>query len=334
MSGQVCCDIHAHFVPPSLVADLRAGAAIDGITLEQRDGTPWVKHRQGPAYPLQPEMHVLEERLAIMDRLGIDLAVVSLSPTLLLYWLEGSEGADWARRVNDDLAALVAASGGRIRAVAHLPMQDADAAVAEARRAVDELGMVGFQLAPMVLDRTLDVDDHLPVLQELDRLGLPIMLHPYFVGAGDRPGMDKYFMTNLAGHPYATAIGASRLILSGTLDRLPNLKPVLVHGGGYLPYQVGRLDHGNAVRPEAKVCQERPSSYLRRFHFDTLTHSAASTRFLIDLVGADRVAYGTDFPYDMGGGSAEDQLRGVALTDEERRLISGSNGLALFGIDA
>ena len=182
------------------------------------------------------------------------------------------------------------------------------------------------------MDQTLDVDDYYLVLEELDRLRMPMVLHPYFVGAGDRPGMDKYFMTNLSGHPYATAIGATRLIMSGTLDRLPNLQPVLVHGGGYLPYQIGRLDHGNAVRSEAKVCQEKPSSYLRRFHIDTLAHSAPALDYLIGLVGADRVVYGTDFPYDMGGGSASDQLAGVAIDDEQFRRIRGRNGLELFGL--
>ncbi len=329
MSADRCCDIHAHFIPDTIVNDMRAGSAIDGVTLEDRDGSPWVVHRQGPKYPLQPELHDLEARISLMDQLGIDVAVVSLSPTLLFYWLESSEAADWARAVNDDLARLVAASGGRVEGVAQLPMQDADAAIAELRRA-KEIGLRGVQLAPMVMDRTLDVDDYYPVLEELDRLRMPMVLHPYFVGAGDRPGMDKYFMTNLSGHPYATAIGATRLIMSGTLDRLPNLQPVLVHGGGYLPYQIGRLDHGHAVRPEAKACQEKPSSYLRRFTIDTLAHSAPALDYLIGLVGADRVAYGTDFPYDMGGGPADEQLSGVTLDDASDSLIRSGNAQRLY----
>lgn len=331
MSDDRCCDIHAHFIPDSIVADMRAGSAIDGVRMEDRDGTPWVVHRQGPKYPLQPELHQLPARLALMDRLGIDVAVVSLSPTLLFYWLEPSEAADWARTANDDLARLVADGGGRIEGIAQLPMQDADLAIAELQR-VKELGLRGVQLAPMIMDRTLDVDDYYPVLEELDRLRMPMVLHPYFVGAGDRPGMDKYFMTNLSGHPYATAIGATRLIMSGTLDRLPNLQPVLVHGGGYLPYQIGRLDHGHDVRPEAKACQEKPSTYLRRFTIDTLAHSAKALDYLVGLVGADRVAYGTDFPYDMGGGAAADQLEGVHLDAEQFARIRGRNGLELFGL--
>ena len=331
MSSDRCCDIHAHFVPPSLVEDLRGGTALDGMQMEDRDGQPWVLHRQGPKYPLQPELHDLDARLALMDRLGIDVAAVSVSPTLYFYWIEASEAADWARRTNDDIAKLAADANGRVVGIAHLPMQDPDAAIAEAER-VKELGFKGVQMAPMILDRPLDEEDHFSVLQALERLGLPVILHPYFVGAGNRAGLDKYYLTNLAGHPYSTAVGASRLIMSGVLDRLPELHPVLVHGGGYLPYQIGRLDHGNEVRPEAQACQEKPSSYLRRFRFDTLAHSPKALQYLIDLVGSDRVVYGTDFPYDMGGGPVEEQLRGVEIDETGVQRIRGANTQELLGI--
>lgn len=325
-----CIDIHAHFLPPGLVDDLRAGPAIDGLRLERADGQEWMVFRQGPRVPLQPEVHDLEARLALMDRWGVDRAGVSLSPTLLMYWLEPSEAADWARTVNDALAELQRQSGGRLFGVAHLPMQDTDAAIAELERTVGDLGLRGAQVGPLVMDEPLDVADHVPVLEAADRLDVPLILHPYFVGAGPRPGLDRYYLTNLVGHPYSTALGASRLIMSGTLDRLPRLRTVLVHGGGYLPYQVGRLDRGHSVRPESKACQDRPSSYLRRFWFDTLTHSPEALSFLIRLVGSDRVAYGTDFPYDMGGGSANEHLEGVEVDADGAARIRGANGAALF----
>lgn len=332
MSSGRCCDVHAHFVPSSLVEDLNRGPALDGMRLEDRDGQSWVAHRQGERSPLSRELHDLDARLARMDEQEIDVAVVSLSPTLLLYWLEASEGADWARRVNEDLARLVEAADGRIVGIAHLPMQDSDAAIAEAEYSSRVLGLRGAQVAPMIADRPLDDEHHVVVLEALERLRMPVLLHPYFVGAGHRPGLDKYYLTNLAGHPYQTAVGASRLIMSGVLDRLPALEPVLVHAGGYLPYQIGRLDHGHAVRPEARGCQERPSAYLRRFRFDTLAHFPAALDYLIRLVGADRVVYGTDFPYDMGGGPAREQLDGVRIEEQEARLIRGANAMELFDI--
>ena len=177
---------------------------------------------------------------------------------------------------------------------------------------------------------SLDGEALRPVLEEAQRLRVPLVLHPYYVGSS--PGLDDFYLTNLQGNPWQTAVSASRLILSGALDALPELDLVLVHGGGHLPYQVGRLDHGHRVRPEAKAPVHPPSSYLRRFHYDTLTHRPAATSWLIEQVGADRVVYGTDTPFDMGGGPLGDQLSGVALTEEDLAAVASGNAERLFGI--
>lgn len=237
-----------------------------------------------------------------MDRAGTDVAVVSLLPTMLLYWLDGGEAVDFARRVNDEIAAAVAQAPDRLVGSAHLLMQDPDAAAKEAARARHELGLGGCQVGPMIGDTTLDDPAYEALLAQLSADGTPLTLHPYFVGAGHRAGLDRYYLTNLVGHPYQTCVGATRLIMSGSFDRHQRLEVVLVHA----------------------------SSYLRRFTYDTLAHSAPSLGFLIDLVGADRVAYGTDFPMDMGGGSVTEQLAGVDLDDPSRLLISGANAAQLY----
>lgn len=182
----------------------------------------------------------------------------------------------------------------------------------------------------MIGDTTLDDPAYEALLAQLSADGTPLTLHPYFVGAGHRAGLDRYYLTNLVGHPYQTCVGATRLIMSGSFDRHQRLEVILVHAGGFVPYQAGRLDHGYGVREEARACASTPSSYLRRFTYDTLAHSAPSLGFLIDLVGADRVAYGTDFPMDMGGGSVTEQLAGVDLDDPSRLLISGANAARLY----
>lgn len=324
-------DLHAHIVPANLVAAMRAGTAADGVRIAARDGEEFTVHGGSKLHPLPTEIRDVGARLAVMDDMGIDAAVVSISPTLLMYWVDTAEAVEHAQLVNDGIAAAVAEAPDRLVGCAHIPMQDTDAAVAEVRRATGELGLGGVQIAPMVLDRPLDEDDLAPVLEAVQEAGVPATLHPYFMGAGHRPGLDRYFLTNLVGHPYQTAVGASRLIMSGLLDRLPQLELVLVHGGGYLPYQVGRLDHGHRVRPEARACEQAPSTYLRRFTFDTLTHSPDALQYLIDLVGADRVAYGTDFPYDMGGGTAEQHLAGVELSEDDRQLVVAGTAERLYG---
>ena len=159
-------------------------------------------------------------------------------------------------------------------------------------------------------------------------LGVPLLLHPYYVGTS--PGLVDFYLTNLIGNPLATTVCAARLIFSGTLDELGALRLVLTHGGGYLPYQIGRLDHGHRVRPEAKGCARPPSAYLPAFWFDTVTHAPGPLRFLADSVGTDHVVYGTDFPFDMAAGPLADQLAGTGLSDTG--LIAGGNANDLFGL--
>jgi aminocarboxymuconate-semialdehyde decarboxylase len=324
-------DIHAHVIPPALVDAMRQGSAPDGIALEDRpDGSTWVVHRQGYRYPLLDAFHDVPARLAAMDRQGIDAAVLSVAPPLFLYWVEASAAAEAATVINDAVAAMAGTSPGRFAGLATLPLQDPAASVAELRRSVTELGLRGAQIGPHAEGVQLDDPALRPVLEAAEELDVPLVVHPYYVGAA--PGaLDDFYLTNLQGNPWQTAVCASRLILSGALDALPGLDMVLVHGGGHLPYQLGRLDQGHRVRPEAKGSALPPSAYARRFHYDTLTHSPEATAFLIRQVGADRVMLGTDTPFDMGADGLDAQLAGVALSREERAMVAHSTAERLMG---
>ena len=325
-------DVHTHFAPASVVAAARRGRGFDGMTAERSGGQDWLVHRQGFRWPVPPVFYDLPARLAAMDQRGIGHAVLSVAPQLFMYWADATEAAAFCREVNDELAGFAAGSGGRITAVATLPMQDPAAAVAELRRAVAGLGMRGAEIGPEVAGTPLDDPGPRAVLAAAADLGVPLIVHPYYVGAG--PGLADFYLTNLIGNPLATTVGAARLIFSGALDELPALRLVLTHGGGYLPYQIGRLDHGYRVRPESRGCAQAPSAYLPRFWFDTVTHAPGPLRFLTELVGADHVAYGTDYPFDMAAGPLADQLAGTGLAPADAELIAGRNAAALFKFPA
>jgi aminocarboxymuconate-semialdehyde decarboxylase len=323
-------DAHAHVIPPALVDAMRDGLAPDGVRLEVAGGRTWVVHRQGYRYPLPDDFHDVAARLATMDRHGIDAALLSIAPPLFLYWIEPEAGVAAARLINDAIAGMAAKAPGRFTGLATLPLQDPAAAVAELHRCVRTHGFRGAQIGPHAEGVPLDGERLRPVLAAAADEGVPLIIHPYYVGSS--PGLDDFYLTNLQGNPWQTAVCASRLILSGTLDALPGLDLVLVHGGGHLPYQMGRLDHGHRVRPEAQGCVHPPSAYARRFHYDTLTHSPAAARWLIDQVGADRVVLGTDTPFDMGAGSLGTQLEGVQLDESGRQAIAHANAERLFGL--
>lgn len=321
-------DAHTHVIPPPLVARVRTGRCPLDVRIEVVDGQEWVIHGGGFRYPLDPRFLDINRRLERMTEDGVDGAVLSLAPPFLGYGLPVGVAIEHARLVNDGLAEMVS---GRetLAALATLPMQDPRAAAEELARAV-ELGLVGAQLGANVEDRPLDDPAFTPVLAAAQDLAVPLVIHPAYTGP--LPGLEDFYLTNLCGNPWQTGVCASRLILSGSLDRYPGLDVMLVHAGGHLPYQVGRLDHGTSVRSDAGVCAHPPSSYLGRFAYDTLAYSSEALNYLVERVGAGRVLYGTDVPFDMDGGSPEAQLEGVRLSDSERARVLGGNAIELFGL--
>ncbi len=323
-------DAHTHFIPPALVEEAPRRPEW-GLAVERRDGQRWLRHEQGFAYPLHATFLGGEEKLKDMRRRRIDVALLSLSPTLFLYWITPAEGEAFARFANDALAEAVERSDGRFAALATLPMQSPEAAAGELYRCVEQLGMRGAHIGTSVEGEPLDHPRFRPVLEAAAALGVPLVVHPYYVG--DKPGLEDFYLTNLFGNPLDTALAASRLILSGTLERLPGLDVVLVHGGGFLPYQIGRLDHGWSVRDETSAELERPpGEYLDRFHFDTITHHDAALRWLIELVGDKRVVLGTDLPFDMADADPVGRLERLAPSAGAREKAAGANAARLFGV--
>jgi aminocarboxymuconate-semialdehyde decarboxylase len=331
MTPDPIIDVHTHFIPPELVADARAGRALDRIAVQQRDGAEWLVHPQGYGYPLSPEFFDLDAKHREMDRLGIDAAVLSLTPTLLFYWLDAAQAADFCRLANDSLARFVKQSD-RLHGVAVVPLQDPDAAAAELRRAVRDLGLRGAEIGTTVEKMPLDDPRCDPFFAAAAELDVPVILHPYYVGT--RPQLTDFYMTNLTGNPLETCIAASRLILSGWMDRHPAVKVMLVHSGGFMPFQVGRLDHGHRVRNETNAhITAPPSTYLRRFWYDTITHAATPLKFLVDLVGADRVVLGTDLPFDMADVHFQKYFEGANLDAPTLDAITSRNAVELFALD-
>ncbi len=289
-------------------------------------------HPQGYRYPLAPEFFNLEAKLEHMDRLEIDLTVLSIAPTLFFYWLEAEAALEFSQLANEALAELASRSGGRLYGMATVPLQDPEAASAELRRAVLELGLRGALIGTTMEDVPLDDRRFDPFFAAAEELGVALVLHPYYVGLSAR--FADYYLTNLIGNPLETAVAATRLILSGCLDRYPQLTFVLVHAGGFMPYQVGRLDHGFRVRPETRAeIESPPSDYLRRFFYDTITHASVPLKFLCELVGTDRVVLGTDIPFDMADTRFADYLSGFELDDPSRQAVDGGNAIGLFGLE-
>jgi len=292
-------DLHTHFIPRFVVEEGANGDGVFGVSSESSSAGEFLKHPEGFRYPVDPEGHDVEFKLGKMDEAGIDIAALSPVPTLFFYDQPAKEAVAFARRMNDALAETIDGQD-RLLGFAHLPLQDPEAAAEELKRTVNELGFKGAHIGcDAGTGRPLDLPELDAVYAAASELDLPVILHPSYVGL--KPGLEDFYLTNSIGNPLETMIAAARLIHGGALDRNPKVKIMLVHAGGFLPFQIGRLDHAWEVRPEPKVTLDRlPSEYLNRFWMDTITHAPAQLDFLQSLIGTDRLVLGTDIPFDMG----------------------------------
>ena len=306
--------------------DARRGNAIDGLRVVD----DMVTHRQGYHYVLEREFHDVNALVSSLDAGHVAHAVMSVTPTLFFYNCRSEEAADFCRRTNNWISDAAAATGDRISGMANLPMQDPEAASAELRRCAEDLGIRCAQIGTDVEGVPLDDARFERFFTTADELDAVLLLHPYFVGP--RAGFEDFYMTNLVGLPLSTTTTAARLLFSGFFAR-HSVRFILVHGGGYLPYKIGRLDRGYTVRPESSSSSDRrPSEWLSHLYYDTLTHSPEALRFLVDFAGADHVLFGSDLPFDM---TDPDQDRAIdSLPQEVSRRVWGENAVELLGLPA
>jgi aminocarboxymuconate-semialdehyde decarboxylase len=269
------------------------------------------------------------ERRAQMQRMGVDMQVVAPAPAQQHYWADEELLVTLSRAQNDDMAAFVAQDRERFVGLGTLPMRFPDRAVAEAVRAVEELGLAGFQIDTHVEERELSDPAFDPLYARLCELGVPLFIHPLGFSHGQR--LAPFFMVNSIGQPVEETIAISHLILGGVLDRHPALNVVIAHGGGYFPFYAGRMDHAWKARPEVRrLTPEPPSQYLKRLWFDTCVFRPELIEVLVAMAGADRVMLGSDYPFDMGDSDPVALVRRAQLDEADRAKILSGNASRLF----
>ncbi len=323
-------DMHTHTLCPD-VEKLVAGKNAP-VNPYRRDMSPDSLVTDGSKRDIyRPKFSDLEVRRADMKAMRVDAQVIAPAPAQQHYWADEDLLVEISRVQNDHIAGVVAGDPAHFLALGTLPMAYPERAADEATRGVEELGLRGFQIDTRVNEQELSDPALAPIWARLEKLGVPIFLHPLGFSHGQR--LSPFFMINSVGQPIEEVIAGMHLISGGVLDRYPGLKVVIAHGGGYLPYYVGRLDHAWKVRPEVrKLTAEPPSAYLPRMWFDTCVFRADHLEALIGVAGIDKVMLGTDYPFDMGD---EDPLAIVdachGLDAAGREKILTSNAISLFG---
>lgn len=321
-------DIHCHLGTPAAEAIVRAAgvqpppgafAVTSAVTRE-------VNRRQ--MANVAERLNGIDQRLADMDRLGIDVQAISPPPTQYYYFAPPEVGRDAARAVNDHIAEAVASRPERLVGLGSVPLQAPELAVAEVKRCVRELDLRGVEICTNVNGKDLSDPALRPFFAAAEELGVLVFIHP--IGFAHERFSEHYF-SNVLGNPLESTLAVAHLIFGGVLEAHPGLKVCVAHGGGYLPAYFGRIDHAARARPDCREHLHRPpSEYLRRLWIDTLVFDRVQRDFLIATHGADRLCLGSDYPFDM----AEPDPVGfhADLPDAVKEKIVGLNAAELLGL--
>ncbi len=316
-------DIHAHYVNPKLVKLVSEGKFAPELQVKKTSDSFSFSFPTRLSRPFFGKMTEVEKRLEHMTEIGIDTEVLSTWADVYGYDLPSTVAKRYHTAINESLAEVAKENPNRFRFVATVPLPWGEEAAVVLEDAIDRLGAIGSMIGTNVSGANLDDKRLEPFWKASEDLSAPVILHPVTVAARER--LSSYYMENLLGNPFDTTVAAASLIFGGVLDRHPKLRVVLLHGGGYFPHGVGRLDHGFQVRQEAKTIPNAPSSYLGRFSYDTIVYHEKILEALSRMVGNSSILLGTDYPFDMEPKNFMEMIRSVFGNQTEMVMQQNAN---------
>jgi aminocarboxymuconate-semialdehyde decarboxylase len=326
-------DAHVHWYPREFVdLMIRKGPAHGAVMSEDAKGNPVVESVPGCTQKssMRKSMTNLEDIIAAMDERRVDTYALSMTNPLM-YWAPPGFGLELAAAHNDACVDAHRRYPNRFYGTIVLPMQDLKLAAEELERMAKHSCMRAVFIAEHINGKNLHEKEFWPIYERTEALGLPLFLTNLYPTDAER--MKDFFMLNVLGNPQEAGYAAMSLVCGGVLDAFPKLEVYLPHAGGTFPWLIGRLDVAIKFSAALKHVKRPASEYLRRFHYDLITHHAQIMRDLIDLVGVDRVVAGTDFPQGMAVKRPVEFVESIpGLTHEERTAILCGNPARLLKI--
>ncbi|MBX2882202.1 MAG: amidohydrolase [Granulosicoccus sp.] len=329
----ITIDCHGHMAVPEsdeLVRPHLPASELDAVKYASPESRA-VNIKQGKER--FSEMSGVHERLEEMDRMGVDVMVISPPPPHFNYQADPGLCQESCQLINDKLAASAMSSNGRLVALGTVPLQDTKRAIAELERCVNTLGLPGIEIGANAGSDEVSAERLESFWARVEELNACVLLHPTSF-ASDR--LSAHYLTNIVGNPLETTVAVHHLIFDGVLERYPALKILLAHGGAYAAAYAARMDHAWGARPDCKGSISRPpTEYLHQFYFDSVVFGTDQLATLSAKFGADRVLMGTDYPFDMGEYNPVEHIQVTAeLTDDDRANICGLNAVKFFGIES
>lgn len=319
-------DIHTHILPPNW-PDLRDRYGYGGFVNLEACGCDRAKMMvDGKAFrEIESNCWDPIRRMAEYDEHHCQVQVLSTVPVMFSYWAKPEHTLDLARLLNDHIAQVVHDHPKRFVGLGTLPMQDANLAIGELERCVQQLNMPGVQIGTNVNGRNLDDPSLFPIFQAAEALGACIFVHPWEMLGKERMG--KYWMPWLVGMPAETTLAICSVIFSGLLEKLPRLRIAFAHGGGAFLATIGRIAHGFLARPDLCAVDNfvNPRKYLSLIYYDSLVHDTAYLKYFVSQVGANRIALGTDYPFPLGESIPGELIESCKFNQAtQERLLHGT----------
>src|SRR5215510_4899031 len=321
-------DLHTHYYPPAFFELIRQTPGEFSFGTDPT-GRTIIRYRGSRFFGVTAPMTDPGQRLEAMDRVGIDVEVLSVS-TPNVFFAEGARQVEAARVVNDAYADLIARHPRRFKGFASIPLDEPDAALAELGRALDVLKLNGVILLSNIRGRALTDARYRPFFEEANRRRLCLFLHP-MLPANAEP-FAEYVLGPLVGFPFDTSLAVARMCFHGMFRDFPNIRWVIGHLGGAIPYLMERLDNGYRDFAECRVhIDTLPSTYLKQLHYDTVSFSGPALRMVREMVGVDHMVMGSDYPHMLGSiDRAVTSIQGLDIPDPDKQAIFSGTALRIL----
>ncbi len=326
-------DIHTHILPETW-PDLRERYGYGGFIRLEHHKPCCARMMMDNQFfrEIQHNCWDPEVRMKECSHSQVDVQVLSTVPVMFSYWARPSDTLDLSQILNDHIAGIVQEFPDRFVGLGTLPMQAPKLAIQEMERCVNELGLAGVQIGSHVNHWNLDAPELFPIFQAAEELGAAVFIHPWDMMGQKK--MPKYWLPWLVGMPAETSLAVCSMIFGGVFERLPKLRVAFAHGGGSFPATIGRIQHGFNVRPDLCAVDNPvdPRNYVGKFYLDSLVHDPHVLDYVVNLMGEDKIALGTDYPFPLGELEPGKLIHSMDYTQERKAKLLGENALNWLGI--
>lgn len=324
-------DLHTHIMPATMPNWAKKFGYGDFIHLEHRNCKACMMKGDKFFREVKENCFDITERKKDMEATGVTIQVLSTIPVLFNYWAKGKDGLETSRFLNDHIAESVAKDPTEFIGLGTIPMQDIELAILEMERCATELNFPGLEIGTNINGENLSAEKFFPFYKRAEELGIALFIHPWeMMGESQMP---EYWLPWLVGMPAETSRAICSLIFGGVMEKFPKIRFAFAHGGGSFPGTIGRIEHGYNVRPDLvqKDNTINPRDYIGKFWIDSLVHDEAALKFIIDIIGADQICLGSDYPFPLGEHHPGKLIEEVITYEENKKKLLYKNALTFLG---